>query len=108
MLSSYTALQPPINLGLVLAARTLASPILLFSSLTGTATFLMCIPIRVPPMSIPPSALISSTATGSLNVLYAVVPNEPPALGCGTTLTISENGTAARSTIIALLRCSQH
>ena len=65
-------------------------------------------PISVPPMSIPASALISSTATGFANVLYAVVPKEPPAFGWGTTLTMSEKGTASLSTIIALLRCSQH
>ena len=77
----YTALSPPMNFGLTLAARTFASPILLCSNLTGTATFLMCMPISVPPMSIPASALISSTATGFANVLYAVVQKEPPAFG---------------------------
>ena len=49
----------------VLAAKTVAKPILLFSRRKGTATFLRCIPIKVRPMSMPASALISSTATGS-------------------------------------------
>ena len=56
----------------------------------------------------PASAFISSSATGSRIAAYAAVANEPPALGCGTTFTISAPGTASRSTISALLRCSQH
>ena len=96
------------NFGLTLAAVRVALPILLFLSLTGTATFFKCIPIKVEPMSSPASALISSSATGLLKALYAAVANEPPALGWGTTLTYSPLGTASASTIIALLRCSQH
>ena len=40
-----------------------------------------CIPMRVPPMSIPALARICSTATGWANRSQAVVAKEPPALG---------------------------
>ena len=69
------------NFGRVLAATIVASPMILFSSRTGTATFFRCIPIKVETISIPASALISSTATGYLNPLYAAVAREPPAFG---------------------------
>ena len=67
-------------------------------------------PISVPPISIPAFAFICSTATGSEKLLYAVVEKEPPALGWGTTFTISYPYALAASfsIIIALFKCSQH
>ena len=50
------------NLGRVLAASRIACPIRSMLSLTGTATLLRCIPISVPPMSRPASALISQVS----------------------------------------------
>ena len=96
------------NLGRVRAATTVAAPIVWFSSRTGTATFLRCIPMSVSPMSSPASARISSSATGSSSAAYTRVASEPPAFGCGTTLTISAPGAAARSVIMARFKCSQH
>ena len=101
MVSSYTALAPPMNLGRVRAATTIAAPIVWFSSRTGTATFLRCMPMSVKPISSPASALISSSATGSLSAAYTCVASEPPAFGCGTTFTISAPGTAVRSVMMA-------
>ena len=69
--SLYIALGPPIYLARVRAAKTGASPIELFLSLTGTATFFKCMPISVNPISKPASALISSNATGSLKAAQA-------------------------------------
>ena len=107
---SYAALLPPINLGRVRAHITAACPILSTDIRTGTATAFRCIPIRVPPISIPASAFIYSTATGLSNALYAAVENAPPAQGWGTTFTCSKRQLpAAFSSIIrARLRCSQH
>ena len=96
------------NLGRVRAATTIAAPIVWFSSRTGTATFLRCMPMSVRPISSPASALISSSATGSLSAAYTCVASEPPAFGCGTTFTISAPGTAARSVMMARFKCSQH
>ena len=76
-------------LGRVRAKRTIASPILLTLVRTGTATAFRCIPIRVPPMSMPASARMVSTATGSEKAFQAVTANQPPALGWGFTLTTS-------------------
>ena len=59
-------------------------------SRTGTATRRRCIPIRVPPMSSPAWARISSTATGSANCFQQVVAQLPPAWGRGTTQTSSQ------------------
>ena len=41
------------------------------------------------PMSMPASATMVSTATGSEKVFHAVTAKEPPAWGWGMTLTIS-------------------
>ena len=68
-LSSYCALAPPINFGRVLAHKIFALPRVVTLSRSGTATSLKCIPISVPPMSIPPSALMCSRATGFLSSL---------------------------------------
>ena len=57
--------------------------------------------MSVRPISSPASALISSSATGSLSTAYTCVASEPPAFGCGTTFTISAPGTAARSVMMA-------
>ena len=57
------------NFGLVLAANKIAFPIWSKLNLKGTATFLRCMPIRVPPISKPASAAIDSTTTGFLKVL---------------------------------------
>ena len=67
----------------------MACPICFSLVRTGTATRRRCMPMRVPPMSIPASAAICSTATGSEKAFQAVTAKEPPALGWGMTLTIS-------------------
>ena len=66
--------------------------------------------MRVPPMSMPAWALISSTAIGSWNCFQQVVAQLPPAWGRGTTQTSSQpyRSAASRSMMIARLRCSQH
>ena len=74
-------------LGRVRAKRTIACPICLTLVRTGTATGFRCIPIRVPPMSIPASARMTSTATGSEKAFQAVTATQPPALGWGFPLT---------------------
>ena len=51
--SVYFARSPPMSFGRVRAQRMFASPIRFRLSRTGTATRRRCIPIRVPPMSIP-------------------------------------------------------
>ena len=78
---SYFALGPPMYFGLVQAQMIFASPILFTESLTGTATRRKCIPISVPPISIPAFALMYSTATGSEKLSKVTVANEPPAFG---------------------------
>ena len=66
--------------------------------------------MRVPPMSMPAWALISSTAIGSRNCFQQVVAQLPPAWGRGTTQTSSQpyRSAASRSMMMARLRCSQH
>ena len=59
-------------------------------------------------MSSPASALISSTATGWAQASYTAVAKELPALGWGTTFTMSSPGTASCSVMMARFRCSQH
>ena len=76
-------------LGRVRAQSTIALPICFTSVRTGTATRRRCMPIKVPPMSIPASAAISSTATGSEKAFQAVTAKEPPAFGWGITFTSS-------------------
>ena len=48
------------------AAKIIALPTVFSESLTGTATFFKCIPIKTPPISMPASAFIFSTATGEI------------------------------------------
>ena len=79
--SSYTARGPPIYFGRVLAQIIFACPIFLTDVRTGTATAFKCIPISVPPISIPAPAFTVSIATGSSKLSYATLANEPPAFG---------------------------
>ncbi len=81
--SVYFARSPPMSFGRVRAQRIFASPIFERLSRTGTATRRRCIPMRVPPMSIPAWARISSTAMGSRNCFQQVVAQLPPAWGGG-------------------------
>ena len=86
-----------------------ASPIFERVSRTGTATGRRCIPMRVPPMSIPRAPWMDSTTTGSGSRFQAVAAKLPPALGWGITqATGAPAGRAALGTTMARFRCSQH
>ena len=76
------------NGGRVRAQSRIACPMWSIDKRTGTATRRRCIPISVPPMSMPAAALTSSTRTGSLKRCQQFVAQLPPAWGCGMAETI--------------------
>ena len=77
------------NLGRVRAQMMGAAPICLMVRRTGTATRFKCMPISVPPISIPAAARTSSTRAGCSNACQQLVAQLPPAWGCGTAFTCS-------------------
>ena len=70
-----------VDFGRVRALRMPASPMRARLSRTGTATGRRCMPMSVPPMSMPAPARMFSTSTGSAMCAYAAVAKEPPAWG---------------------------
>ena len=60
------------------AQSRIACPMWSIDKRTGTATRRRCIPISVPPMSMPAAALTSSTRTGSLKRCQQFVAQLPP------------------------------
>ena len=66
------------NGGRVRAQSRIACPMWSIDKRTGTATRRRCIPISVPPMSMPAAALTSSTRTGSLKRCQQFVAQLPP------------------------------